>query len=182
MPFVLILAGVVLIISAVRNTQQQLFYLLALDFTGPNNFIFWFLSILVIGALGYIPKAKPLSDGFLILVILVLFLKKGQSGRGGGFFEQFQRQISSTTTATPKISTGQNGQSFIGGSSSIINIGGSSGSVSIGNGGISFPSGIGGSFPGGLGFPGGGGDPNNPFQCDPLFDIFCTPSVPSLMG
>jgi hypothetical protein len=99
MPFVLILAGVVLIIAAVRNTQQDLFFLLAADFTGPHNFIFWFLSILVIGAIGYIPKAKPLSDGFLILVILVLFVRKGT-----GFFDMFNRQVGLTETSTPHVS------------------------------------------------------------------------------
>lgn len=184
MPFVLIIAGVVLIISAVRNTQQHLFYLLALDFTGPHNFIFWFVSILIIGALGYIPKAKPLSDGFLILVILVLFLKKGT-----GFFDQFQRQIGLTTTTRPQVSTtSTGGQSFAGGSSSIsiggigggITIGGGGGTNPSGNGGISnFPSGIGGGLPSGIGISGGGMGGNIfQFPCDPFFD----PSCPGLMG
>lgn len=101
MPFVLIIAGTVLLIAAVRNTQQQLFYLLASDFTGKDNFIFWFISILIIGAVGYIPKLKPVSDGFLILVILTLFLK-----RGTGFFDMFQAQIGSTQTARPVVSSG----------------------------------------------------------------------------
>jgi len=99
MPFVLIISGTVLLISAVRNTQQQLFLLLANDFTGPNNFIYWFISILIIGAIGYIPKAKPISDGFLVLVILVLFLR-----RGTGFFDMFQKQIGSTASAKPSVS------------------------------------------------------------------------------
>jgi hypothetical protein len=105
MPFVLIVSGSVLLIAAVRNTQQNLYLLLAHDFTGPNNFIYWFLSILVIGAIGYIPKAKPISDGFLILVILVLFLTKGS-----GFFDAFNRQIGTTQRVTPSVSgTGANG-------------------------------------------------------------------------
>lgn len=164
MPFVLILAGVVLIISAVRNTQQQLFYLLALDFTGPNNFVYWFLSILVIGAIGYVPKLKPLSDGFLILVILVLFLKKGKPGAGGGFFEAFQRGIGSTTAATPKVSTGT------GGSSSSISIPGVITSFDGSGGGLTNSSGgsIGGGIGGGLYGPSG-----PPFGCDPFWDPWC---------
>ncbi len=100
MPFVLIIAGVVLLIAAIRNTQQDLFFLLAKDFTGKDNFIYWFVSILIIGAIGYIPKLKPVSDGFLILVILVLFLRKGT-----GFFDMFQSQIGSTQSNRPVVST-----------------------------------------------------------------------------
>ncbi len=114
MPFVLIIAGVVLLTAAIRNTQQQLFYLLASDFTGANNFFFWMLSILLIGAIGYIPKLKPLSDGFLILVILVLFLK-----RGTGFVDMFQRQIGSTQSTSPKVSASSGSSSFLGGSPTI---------------------------------------------------------------
>lgn len=98
MPFILIVAGVVLLIAAVRNTQQDLFLLLAKDFTGKNNFIYWVLAILIIGAVGYIPRLKPVSDGFLILVILTLFIRKG------GFFDAFTQQIADTQTTSPKVS------------------------------------------------------------------------------
>lgn len=104
MPFVLIISGTVLLIAAVRNTQQDLFFLLANDFTGTNNFIYWFVSILIIGAIGYIPKAKPISDGFMVLVILVLFLK-----RGTGFVDMFQKQIGTTANAKPSVSAGGSG-------------------------------------------------------------------------
>lgn len=145
MPFVLIVAGAILLIAAVRNTQQSLFYLLAKDFTGPDNFIFWFLSIVVIGAVGYIPKMKPISDGFLILVILTLFLKKGT-----GFFDQFNKQIGSTQSAKPVVasSSGGGGTSGAGlitssGGTGVsvgtggVNVGVGSGGVSVGTGGIS---------------------------------------------
>lgn len=92
MPYALILAGALLLVSGVRNTQADLFALLKKDFTGPHNFIFWFLAIMAVGSIGYVPKIKPVSDAFLILVILVLFLSNK------GFFAQFTRQISSTTS------------------------------------------------------------------------------------
>ena len=105
MPFVLIVAGIVLLIAAVRNTQGQLFYLVQGDFIGPNNFIYWLLSILIIGAIGYVPRLKPISDAFLILVILVLFLKTCPKSAGpeckGGFFDQFMAQVKTTETADP---------------------------------------------------------------------------------
>lgn len=101
MPFALMIAGFVLLIAAVRNTQDELFTLLKGDLTGPNNFIFWIVSILIIGAIGYIPKLKPLSVAFLTLVIIVLFLKRGNpQGIGGGFFSQFSAALGSTTGNT----------------------------------------------------------------------------------
>jgi hypothetical protein len=118
MPFVLIIAGIVLLIAAARDTQCQLFTLLVGDFTGTNNFIYWFLAIMIIGAIGYVPKLKPVSDAFLILVIIQLFLVKDR-----GFFDQFKRQIGSTstgststgsTTSTPSV-TGPMGTVVIGG-------------------------------------------------------------------
>jgi hypothetical protein len=48
----------------------------------------------VIGAVGYVPKLKPLSDGFLVLIILVLFLKKDS-----GIFDKFNEQLATTKTA-----------------------------------------------------------------------------------
>ena len=125
MPFVLIIAGIVLLVAAVRNTQQCLFFLLGHDFTGQNNFIYWFLSILIIGAIGYIPKAKPISDGFLILVILTLILKEKS-----GFFDMFQKQISQTQTSSPTVSSGSGTTGAVnfvpgGGASRVgINVGG----------------------------------------------------------
>lgn len=120
MPFVMIISGIVLIIAAVRNTQQDLYFLLAHDFTGPNNFIYWTLAILVIGSIGYIPRLKPVSDGFLILVILALFLTKKT-----GFFDMFQKQIASTQSANPVVaSSGATQQAAGGGNQVAINTGG----------------------------------------------------------
>jgi hypothetical protein len=108
MAFVLIIIGVVLLVTSVRNTVTAqgnipgLFTLLQGDFTGPDNFIFWMLSILAIGALGYVPKLKPLSVAFLSLVIVVLFLKRGDSGNaGGGFFSQVLSGLNTTQTQQP---------------------------------------------------------------------------------
>lgn len=99
MPFALLLIGFVLLISGVKNTQDTLFSTVKGDFTGQDNFIYWFVAIIIIGAVGYIPKLKPISTMFLALVIVVLFLKKGNaSGIGGGFFQQFSSALGSTAT------------------------------------------------------------------------------------
>lgn len=95
MPFALAIIGIVLLVAGVRNRQNDLFALVKGDFTGPNNFIFWMVSIFLIGAIGYIPKLKPISTAFLALVIVVLFLKKGT-----GFFAQLTTGLQSTQTTT----------------------------------------------------------------------------------
>jgi len=101
MPFALLLVGLVLLISGVKNTQDTLFSTVKGDFTGTDNFIYWFVAIIIIGAVGYIPKLKPVSTAFLALVIVVLFLKKGNStGLGGGFFAQATAALGSTATVT----------------------------------------------------------------------------------
>ncbi len=94
MPFALIITGLVLLVAGVKGTQNQLYSLIQGDFTGPNNFIFWMLSILIIGGLGYVPKLQPISRMFLFLIIVVLFLNKGGTASKPGFFSAFQSAIS----------------------------------------------------------------------------------------
>ncbi len=113
MPFALLLIGVWLLIAGVRDTAGPstqpgtLFFLLHNDFTGPENFVYWFIAIVLIGALGYIPKLKPVSTAFLVLIIMVLFLKKGSaSNLGGGFFTQFLNGVGVTQNASNAGSTG----------------------------------------------------------------------------
>jgi len=109
MPFALLIVGAFLLIAAVRGTTDGpsgLFALVAGDFTGSPNFTFWIVAILLIGAIGYIQKIKPVSDAMLVLVILVLFLSKGNpSAMGGGFFTQFTNALNTTTTATSVTTT-----------------------------------------------------------------------------
>jgi hypothetical protein len=91
MPFVFIIIGIVLLVSGARGSSSDLLTLVKGDLTGSNNFGYWILSILVIGALGYIDDLRTVSRGFLVLVIIVLLLNEDkQSGTGGGFFSQFQ--------------------------------------------------------------------------------------------
>src|SRR5712671_4334194 len=118
MPFALLMIGVVLLVAGIRDKQDDLFALVKGDFTGQANFVYWVISIMIIGAVGYVPKLKPISTGFLVLVILVLFLKRGDpKGVGGGFFEKFTaalnitQQPASLPGVVPGISrgTGANG-------------------------------------------------------------------------
>jgi len=95
MPFLFLIVGTVMIVSAARGTNNDLVALLKADFTGQNNFLYWLVSILIIGAVGYIPDLKPVSRAFLVLVVIVLFLENG------GVFTQFTAALKGTQSAQP---------------------------------------------------------------------------------
>lgn len=108
MPILFGFAGIILIVSAVRdrvtNGNPALIDLLKADFTGQPNFVEWMLAIVLIGSVGYIPKMQPLARGFLVLVIIGMLLSNQ------GFFEQLQKAFQSTnstsTTNTSIVGTG----------------------------------------------------------------------------
>lgn len=98
MPFALVVIGIVLLVAAGRNKQNELFDLVKGDFTGDETsrgFIVWFLAIAAIGAVGYIEQFRPLSRAFIVLIIVVLFLKNG------GVFQELEKQVVGTSTPTP---------------------------------------------------------------------------------
>lgn len=98
MAFILLFIGILLLVAGINNTYGQLTGLVYNDFTGQGNFIYWVAAILIIGAIGYIPKAKPVSDALLVLIILVLVLSRGNPkfNTGGGFFQQFTNALKGT--------------------------------------------------------------------------------------
>lgn len=91
MALALLFTGVVFVIAAVRGKQNDLFTLLQGDMTGPNNFVFWAAAIVLIGAIGYVPKLKGFSAALLALVLVAIFVRKG-----AGFFDQFLAAVQST--------------------------------------------------------------------------------------
>lgn len=102
MPFALAIIGVILVVVAVRNTQDDFSKLVIGDFSGPGNFFWWLAAILMIGAIGYIQKLKPISDGLLALVLVALLLTRGSpSFPGGGFFAQLTNALKGTQVAAP---------------------------------------------------------------------------------
>jgi hypothetical protein len=98
MPILFIGTGLVFVFVGLNGNAAKLYSLLSGDLTGPNSFVYWFVSILILGALGYIKGLENLSKMFLILVILVLFLDNG------GFFAKFQEFLHQTQTAA--VTTG----------------------------------------------------------------------------
>ena len=95
MPFAFLIAGIVLIAAGVNGKSSDLLTLLKGDLTGSNNFVYWIVSILVVGAIGYIKDLQSLSRAFLVLVIIVLILNEDKNGKG--FFTEFQSAVSGIT-------------------------------------------------------------------------------------
>lgn len=90
MPFALLVIGLFLLVAGVRGSQDSLFTLVQGDFSGNDNFVYWFASIILIGLLGYVPKLKHLSWAFLALILVVLLLSKG------GFFGKLTSALGTT--------------------------------------------------------------------------------------
>ncbi len=118
MAFALLIIGILLLVSSIRNTQDNLKAILIKDFTGSGNFGWWVVALLIIGAVGYINRLKGLSDAFLVLVILALFLSRGNpSSPGGGFFNQFTTALGFSNSASGGVNTAVSAASnLIGGS------------------------------------------------------------------
>lgn len=91
MPLALLIIGIMLAVSALRGTEEQLGTLIVGDITG--GFLTWVAAIVAIGALGYVPQLQLPSRMLLALVLLVLLLKNGT-----GFFSQFQQQFANPQT------------------------------------------------------------------------------------
>lgn len=102
------LVGLVLIITGAQNTYAQLGTQLTKDFTGQGNFTYWIAALLLVGVLGYIPALKTFSSWFMALVLLALFLSKGQ-----GFFAKFSAALASgpvapnASASNSSVTTGQ---------------------------------------------------------------------------
>jgi hypothetical protein len=97
MPFVFLIAGLVLVVAGVREKSQDLTNLLLEDFRGPNNFFYWVLAILAIGALGYVQDLRSFSRGLMSLILLVLILTESKQGGGGGLFPQLESAVKQIT-------------------------------------------------------------------------------------
>lgn len=104
MPFVLLFSGIILLVVSIRNQQTPFVHLIAGDFSGQGNFIYWVVALVMIGAIGYIPKAKPVSNLFIVLILIVLILKTG-TGAGGGVFQNLVNALQTTNTSTSTSTT-----------------------------------------------------------------------------
>lgn len=90
MPLALIVIGTIMVLTALRGDPATLGVLIVQDFkgtTGTNGYGAWMFAILVLGALGYVPKLQPISRALMVLVLVVLLV------HNQGFFVQLQNQF-----------------------------------------------------------------------------------------
>lgn len=105
MPLLFIGTGLILVLTGLKGDGGKLWGLVQGDFVGPNNFVYWMVAMLVLGALGYIPALEKLSRLFVILVVVVLLLDNK------GFFAQLQAFINSGSAASGTSSATSGGAS-----------------------------------------------------------------------
>jgi hypothetical protein len=87
--------GLLLTVAGVRNTQGTLFALVKGDFTGNQSFIWWSVSIIGVGALGYYKETRALANSFLALILIVLIL--AQNKNGNNLFAEFRSALQSAS-------------------------------------------------------------------------------------
>jgi hypothetical protein len=97
MPFVFAIVGIVFLIAGVRSTSGELLALLKGDLLGEQNFVYWIVSILLIGSLGYIDSFRGFSRALLVLLLIVLILAEDKKSGAGGVFVKFRQGINEIT-------------------------------------------------------------------------------------
>ncbi len=100
MPLVFIGLGIVFILTGLKGDAGSLWDLVRGDFSGPNNYVYWMISILALGSLGYVESLQKLSRLFIVLVIIVLLLNRNKAtGEAAGvtFANAFQGFIATAT-------------------------------------------------------------------------------------
>ena len=98
MPYAFIIVGIILLTAGVRGQSGRLVTLLQGDLKGENNFAYWILAILAIGAIGYVDDFRAFSRALLTLIIIVLLLAgEKHAGGAGGFFTKIQEDMAAIT-------------------------------------------------------------------------------------
>lgn len=70
------------------------------DFVGPGNMFVWILALGLVGAVGYAKPLRPVSDAFLVLIIVVLIIS-AKSASGINFFSSLTQQVLKTQQDQP---------------------------------------------------------------------------------
>lgn len=96
MAWAFLFIGALLLITAWKNKQKELFKLLQDDFSGDTNFFFWVLAIIALVAIGTFKPVRPVTDAFLGLIVLVIIIAPYRNQRD--LFSEFRAQIREGTS------------------------------------------------------------------------------------
>lgn len=90
MPIFFLIVGIMLVVVGINDKISDLTTLLKADFTSDGStpsFQVWALAIVMAGAVGYSKDLRPVSNAFLVLIIIVLLLSHK------GFVAQFTKAL-----------------------------------------------------------------------------------------
>lgn len=104
MGYAFVIFGLIMVVTAAKGTHSALGSQLVKDFTGPGNFIYWFVAIGIIGIAARTPATEKIGKPFLALVLTAMLLANR------GFFAQFMAAIRQGPIASPRENAaGQSG-------------------------------------------------------------------------
>lgn len=89
MAWAFLIIGALMLVAAWKKKQGELWELLKDDFSGDGNFFVWMLAIIFLVVLGNIKAIKPVTDAFLLLVIVVIVL--GSKNLFGSFMAEIEK-------------------------------------------------------------------------------------------
>lgn len=95
----ILIVGLLLIATALQNTQAELAKLLQRDLIGSQGFIVWLAAVVALGAIGYIPGLQRTSRNLILLLLVVVVL------RNGGIWANAQAALQGASQAGPAPST-----------------------------------------------------------------------------
>lgn len=90
MPIFFLFVGILLIVAGINNKIGELGELIKEDFQPNGNapsFTIWIIAIVIAGAFGFVKTLKPISNAFLVLILVAMIL----SNRG--FFTKFMEAL-----------------------------------------------------------------------------------------
>lgn len=87
MPFALIVIGIILAISAYRDTLPELFSIIKDVTAESEGFGYWIIGAIILGFLASIQSIKKPVNAFIILLMIVLLIRKK------GTLEQLSNQL-----------------------------------------------------------------------------------------
>jgi hypothetical protein len=116
MPFVLVLIGLLMVATGYQGTYRQFGSLVAGEFQGKNNFLYFAAAIGAVGAIGYIDQLKIFSRLLLALILIGIVVSNK------GFFANLQAAIAQGPKAPAPIPQSAPASSTLSSSSSPADI------------------------------------------------------------
>jgi ABC-type transport system involved in cytochrome c biogenesis permease subunit len=88
-PFFLAFFAILLIVAGVKGTETKL---LAQVQDDAKHFIVWFFLIVLVGSVGFSKTARPVSNAFLVLIVIAFVIGSGNAIIAG--FKQLTSGVS----------------------------------------------------------------------------------------